>query len=90
MRRFIDPNADQAVEHCCVDTVVLDDPQGLTTSFQDTFTASLQNSLWPTIAISGYLSDRFGYFTFFCIVMVATIPSFFAAWFAPFPRNTED
>jgi MFS transporter, PAT family, beta-lactamase induction signal transducer AmpG len=53
-------------------------------------TALMNLVLWPTIAISGYLSDRFGYFTFFCIVMVATIPSFFAAWFAPFPRNTED
>jgi len=53
-------------------------------------TALMNLVLWPTIAIIGYLSDRFGYFTFFCIVMVATIPSFFAAWFAPFPRNRED
>lgn len=55
------------------------------------YCTSLMNLvLWPTIAISGYLSDRFGYFTFFCIVMVATIPSFVAAWYAPFPRSAED
>lgn len=53
-------------------------------------TALMNLVLWPTIAVSGYLSDRFGYFTFFCIVMVATIPSFIAAWLAPFPRRSED
>jgi PAT family beta-lactamase induction signal transducer AmpG len=53
-------------------------------------TALMNLVLWPTIAISGYLSDRFGYFTFFIIVMVATIPSFLAAWYAPFPRNPAD
>jgi len=53
-------------------------------------TALMNLVLWPTIAISGYLSDRFGYFTFFIIVMVATIPSFIAAWLAPFPRSAED
>jgi len=45
--------------------------------------------LWPTIAVSGYLSDRCGYLTFFCIVMVATIPSFVAAWYAPFPQRSS-
>ncbi|MGJ8652807.1 MAG: MFS transporter [Opitutaceae bacterium] len=50
-------------------------------------TALMNLVLWPTIAISGYLSDKYGYFTFFVIVMIATIPSFIAAWFAPFPRS---
>ena len=50
-------------------------------------TAFMNLVLWPTIAVSGYLSDRFGYLTFFCIVMVATIPSFIAAWHAPFPQK---
>lgn len=53
-------------------------------------TALMNLVLWPTIAISGYLSDRFGYFTFFIIVMVATIPSFLAAWYAPFPKSSEN
>lgn len=51
-------------------------------------TALMNLVLWPTIAVSGYLSDRFGYFSFFCIVMVATIPSFVAAWYAPFPQRS--
>lgn len=50
-------------------------------------TALMNLVLWPTIAVSGYLSDRFGYFTFFCFVIIATIPSFLAAWCAPFPRR---
>jgi PAT family beta-lactamase induction signal transducer AmpG len=50
-------------------------------------TALMNLVLWPTIAVSGYLSDRFGYELFFIIVMVATIPSFVAAWCAPFPRE---
>lgn len=50
-------------------------------------TALMNLVLWPTIAVSGYLSDRFGYYLFFCIVMVATIPSFIAAWYAPFPKQ---
>lgn len=53
-------------------------------------TALMNLVLWPTIAVSGYLSDKYGYLTFFVIVMFATIPSFFAAWYAPFPRSAED
>ena len=52
-------------------------------------TAFMNLVLWPTVAVSGYLSDRFGYLTFFCIVMVATIPSFIAAWHAPFPQRSS-
>jgi PAT family beta-lactamase induction signal transducer AmpG len=52
------------------------------------FCASIMNLvLWPTTAVSGLLADYFGYSTFFLIVMFATIPSFFAAWYAPFPRD---
>jgi len=50
-------------------------------------TAIMNLVLWPTTAVSGKLADLFGYETFFIIVMVATIPSFFAAWYAPFPRS---
>ena len=50
-------------------------------------TALMNLVFWPTIAVSGYLSDRFGYYIFFWIVMVATIPSFIAAWYAPFPKQ---
>mgnify|MGYP002639731965 CR=1 FL=1 len=34
--------------------------------------------------ISGYISDYLGYKMFFIWVMIATIPSFLAAWFVPF------
>lgn len=53
-------------------------------------TALMNLVLWPTIGISGFLSDKYGYFMFFVIVMVATIPSFIAAWYAPFPRSVEE
>jgi PAT family beta-lactamase induction signal transducer AmpG len=53
-------------------------------------TAIMNLVLWPTTAVSGFLADYFGYITFFIIVMFATIPSFFAAWYAPFPRSQED
>lgn len=39
--------------------------------------------------ISGWLSDFLGYRNFFIWVMVATIPSFLAAWFVPFRENGE-
>lgn len=41
--------------------------------------------------ISGYISDYLGYKTFFIWVLVATIPSFLAAYFVPFghPDNSE-
>ncbi|HAV13013.1 MAG TPA: MFS transporter [Opitutae bacterium] len=52
-------------------------------------TAIMNLVLWPTTAISGTLADRFGYQTFFIIVMIATIPSFIAAWYAPFPQQAQ-
>ena len=46
--------------------------------------------LVPTQAISGPLADRFGYKTYFIIVMFAAIPSILAACYAPFPRKVEE
>ncbi|HEX8613001.1 MAG TPA: MFS transporter [Telluria sp.] len=37
-----------------------------------------------TGAVSGHLQVAMGYVTYFIFVMVATIPSFIATWFAPF------
>ncbi len=51
-------------------------------------TALMNLVLVPTQMISGPLADWLGYDTFFVVVMVATIPSLVAAWFAPFPRAT--
>ena len=50
-------------------------------------TAIMNLVLWPTTAVSGFLADYLGYLTFFIIVMFATIPSYLAAWYAPFPRS---
>ena len=53
-------------------------------------TAIMNLVLWPTTAVSGFLADYLGYLTFFIIVMLATIPSFLAAWYAPFPRSEDE
>ncbi len=37
-----------------------------------------------TGVISGHLQQQLGYISYFVLVMVATIPSFLACWFAPF------
>jgi PAT family beta-lactamase induction signal transducer AmpG len=37
-----------------------------------------------TGTLSGYLQEAMGYVSYFVFVMVATIPSFLACWFAPF------
>jgi len=37
-----------------------------------------------TGTLSGYLQEAMGYINYFVFVMVATIPSFLACWFAPF------
>ncbi|MES3025291.1 MAG: MFS transporter [Pseudomonadota bacterium] len=37
-----------------------------------------------TGVVSGYLQEAIGYVSYFVFVMVATIPSFIATWFAPF------
>jgi PAT family beta-lactamase induction signal transducer AmpG len=53
------------------------------------FCTSLMNLvLVPTQMASGPLADWMGYKNFFMFVMVASIPSVIAAWFAPFPNNT--
>lgn len=52
-------------------------------------TAIMNLVLWPTTAVSGFLADYLGYLTFFIIVMFATIPSYLAAWYAPFPRSED-
>lgn len=52
-------------------------------------TAIMNLVLWPTTAVSGFLADYFGYQLFFIVVMFATIPSYLAAWYAPFPRTAE-
>lgn len=49
-------------------------------------TALMNLVLVPTQMVSGPLADWLGYRTFFLVVMVATIPSLLAAWFAPFPN----
>jgi len=53
-------------------------------------TAIMNLVLWPTTAVSGFLADYLGYLTFFTVVMFATIPSFLAAWYAPFPRSEDE
>jgi PAT family beta-lactamase induction signal transducer AmpG len=47
------------------------------------FFGNMIPSMW-----SGYLSDFLGYKYFFIYVILATIPSFLAAWFVPF-RDTQ-
>lgn len=53
-------------------------------------TAIMNLVLWPTTAVSGFLADYLGYLTFFTVVMLATIPSFLAAWYAPFPLSEDE
>jgi PAT family beta-lactamase induction signal transducer AmpG len=43
-----------------------------------------------TGVISGHLQERLGYTSYFVFVMVATIPSFLACWFAPFNIKEDD
>lgn len=40
-----------------------------------------------TGTLSGYLQEAMGYVDYFIFVMVATIPSFLACWFAPFHHS---
>ena len=37
-----------------------------------------------TGVVSGHLQEALGYVHYFGLVMIATIPSFLATWFAPF------
>jgi PAT family beta-lactamase induction signal transducer AmpG len=40
-----------------------------------------------TGVVSGHLQEMMGYVSYFVFVMVATIPSFLATWFAPFHQD---
>lgn len=40
-----------------------------------------------TGVVSGYLQEMMGYVSYFVFVMIATIPSFLATWFAPFHHD---
>jgi PAT family beta-lactamase induction signal transducer AmpG len=50
-------------------------------------TALMNLVLIPTQMASGPIADAVGYKSFFLFVMVASIPSIIAAWFAPFPNT---
>jgi PAT family beta-lactamase induction signal transducer AmpG len=53
-------------------------------------TALMNLVLIPTQMASGPLADALGYKAFFLFVLVASLPSLVAAWFAPFPRTVQD
>jgi PAT family beta-lactamase induction signal transducer AmpG len=54
------------------------------------FATALMNAvLIPTQSASGPLAHALGYPAFFLLVMLASIPSVCAAWFAPFPQPPE-
>jgi PAT family beta-lactamase induction signal transducer AmpG len=40
-----------------------------------------------TGVLSGHMQERMGYVSYFVFVMVATVPSFLACWFAPFHHD---
>ncbi|HEY4014377.1 MAG TPA: MFS transporter [Polyangiaceae bacterium] len=52
-------------------------------------TAWMNLVLWPTQTVSGKLADWLGYRGFFIFVLIASIPSLFAAWKAPFPNPPD-
>ena len=55
------------------------------------FATALMNLMMvPTNMISGPLAERLGFSTFFLVVMVASVPSVWAAWKAPFPVKNDD
>jgi MFS transporter, PAT family, beta-lactamase induction signal transducer AmpG len=53
-------------------------------------TALMNLVLIPTQMASGPLAEMLGYKGFFLFVMVASLPSVWAAWKAPFPRPPDD
>jgi PAT family beta-lactamase induction signal transducer AmpG len=54
------------------------------------FATSLMNlMLVPTQYVSGKLANTMGYQTYFIFVLIASIPSIIAAWFAPFPNPRD-
>lgn len=52
-------------------------------------TALMQLMLVPTNMVSGPLADWLGFETYFIVVMFASIPSVWAAFKAPFPREED-
>jgi PAT family beta-lactamase induction signal transducer AmpG len=52
-------------------------------------TALMNLVLVPTQSASGMIADALGYKHYFIFVMLASIPSIFAAWFAPFPHEAD-
>jgi PAT family beta-lactamase induction signal transducer AmpG len=52
-------------------------------------TAFMNLVLFPTKALSGPMADWMGYRAFFGWVMLASIPSIFVAWLAPFPSRVD-
>jgi MFS transporter, PAT family, beta-lactamase induction signal transducer AmpG len=50
-------------------------------------TALMNLVLVPTQSASGWIADSLGYKSYFIFVAIVSIPSIFAAWFAPFPRE---
>jgi PAT family beta-lactamase induction signal transducer AmpG len=50
-------------------------------------TALMNLVLSPTQSASGYIAGSLGYKNYFVFVTIASIPSIFAAWFAPCPRE---
>ncbi len=52
-------------------------------------TALMNLVLVPTQMLSGPLADWLGYRGFFALVLLASVPSIWAAWRAPFPRSCE-
>jgi PAT family beta-lactamase induction signal transducer AmpG len=53
-------------------------------------TALMNLVLIPTQMASGPLAVALGYRAFFLFVMLASIPSLIAAWYAPFPHKTAE
>ena len=52
-------------------------------------TALMNLVLVPTQMLSGPLADWLGYRGFFALVLLASVPSIWAAWRAPFPRSSD-
>jgi PAT family beta-lactamase induction signal transducer AmpG len=53
-------------------------------------TALMNFTLFPTQFLSGPLANWMNYRSYFIFVLVASIPSVLAAWFAPFPVSPEE
>lgn len=53
-------------------------------------TALMNLVLIPTQSSSGFIADALGYKHYFLFVMVVSIPSIIAAWFAPFPHQEAE